>query len=205
MLLFEKHKDHTRRKPTPKESLKTLLLKMSSWSTIPSKALRQPTPFQVSIPEEQLSDIHKLLELSKIPPVTYESVQGDRKYGITHQWMTEAKQYWLNTFKWYILTRTLTSMRRPGLRANETAGESARNTWTAFRTSNFPLKTAIWTQPSIFISSRSSPLVPTSFPCCCFMAGLVASSSSCQSYPSSRLSTHLGPCLITWSYRPLHA
>ncbi|KAF8855289.1 alpha/beta-hydrolase [Acephala macrosclerotiorum] len=38
---------------------------MSSWSTVPSKALKLPTSFTVSIPEEQLSDIYKLLELQR--------------------------------------------------------------------------------------------------------------------------------------------
>ena len=74
----------------------------NQFRTIPSKALRQPTPFTVSIPEAEVSDLRALLKLSKIPSPTYESLQQDGKFGITHQWLTEAKEYWLNEFDWYV-------------------------------------------------------------------------------------------------------
>jgi microsomal epoxide hydrolase len=70
------------------------------FSTVSPKALRQPTPFTVSISETQLSESRTLLELSKIPSPTYESIQEGGRYGITHKWLTEAKEYWLHNFDW---------------------------------------------------------------------------------------------------------
>ncbi|PVH81183.1 alpha/beta-hydrolase [Cadophora sp. DSE1049] len=70
------------------------------YNTIPSNALAQPTSFTVSIPETQLADFKALLKLSRIPPATFESLQEDGKYGVTHKWLTEAKQYWLEKFDW---------------------------------------------------------------------------------------------------------
>jgi microsomal epoxide hydrolase len=72
------------------------------FSTVPPKALQKPTTFTVSIPETQLSEIRTLLELSKIPSPTYESIQEDGRYGITHKWLTKAKERWLHKFDWSI-------------------------------------------------------------------------------------------------------
>jgi microsomal epoxide hydrolase len=73
----------------------------TQYNSVPSNALKQPSPFIVDIPEAELSAFHSLLKHSRIPRPTYESVQEDGKFGITHQWMTEAKEHWLNKFDWY--------------------------------------------------------------------------------------------------------
>jgi microsomal epoxide hydrolase len=70
------------------------------FSIVSPKALKQPTPFVVSIPETQLSEFRTLLELSKISSPTYESIQEDERYGVTHKWLTEAKEHWLHNFDW---------------------------------------------------------------------------------------------------------
>jgi microsomal epoxide hydrolase len=73
----------------------------TQYNSVPSKALKQPTPFIVDIPEAELSAFRKLLKRSRISRPTYESLQADGKFGITHKWMTEAKEHWLNKFDWY--------------------------------------------------------------------------------------------------------
>lgn len=70
------------------------------YSKVPRRASNIPNTFKVSIPETQLSDFKTLLKLSKIAPATYESLQEDRRYGLTTNWITEAKDYWLNEFDW---------------------------------------------------------------------------------------------------------
>lgn len=62
--------------------------------------LKAPTPFKVSIPDSELQDFKTLLRLSKIPSPTYETLQTDRKYGLSHEWMTTAKAQWLDGFDW---------------------------------------------------------------------------------------------------------
>ena len=61
-----------------------------------------PKPFKVAVPDSKLKELKSLLKCSKLAPQTYESSQVDRKYGITYQWMQEAKDSWENNFDWYI-------------------------------------------------------------------------------------------------------
>jgi hypothetical protein len=72
----------------------------SPYSQIPVKATKQPAPFQISISEEKLSDFEALLKLSKITAPTYESLQEDRRFGVGHKWITDAKKYWEEDFDW---------------------------------------------------------------------------------------------------------
>jgi Epoxide hydrolase N terminus len=67
---------------------------------IPANSTKQPSPFQISIPEDKLTDFKALLKLSKITPPTYESLQEDRRFGVSHKWITEAKKYWEAIFDW---------------------------------------------------------------------------------------------------------
>lgn len=70
------------------------------FSKIPPKASNSPSPFTVAVPETELLEFRTLLKLSKIAAPTYESLQDDSKLGITHTWISEAKEYWLNKFDW---------------------------------------------------------------------------------------------------------
>jgi microsomal epoxide hydrolase len=68
---------------------------------VPLKTSNKPSRFTIAIPETQLAEFRTLLKLSKIAAPTFESLQEDGKYGITHKWLTEAKEFWLNKFDWY--------------------------------------------------------------------------------------------------------
>lgn len=70
------------------------------FSKIPPTARITPTPFQVSIPQEQIIDLQTLVKLSKIAPPTFESLQKDRRFGITSEWLTSMRDKWLNDFDW---------------------------------------------------------------------------------------------------------
>jgi microsomal epoxide hydrolase len=72
------------------------------YDIIPNGAPSEPTPFTISIPETQLTEFRTLLKLSKTPPPTFESLNTDSKYGITHKWLAEAKDHWLNKFNWQL-------------------------------------------------------------------------------------------------------
>jgi microsomal epoxide hydrolase len=69
----------------------------SSFAKPPSSARSAPIPFKVSIPEDQLKEFHQLLQLSKIGHQTFENEQSDRRFGITREWLLNAKAEWL---KW---------------------------------------------------------------------------------------------------------
>lgn len=70
------------------------------FSKIPSAASIAPTPFEASIPQEQVSELKTLVKLSKIASPTYESVQSDRRFGITTAWLASMKEKWVNDFDW---------------------------------------------------------------------------------------------------------
>ena len=70
------------------------------YAQIPAKAQKKPEPFKIEIPEKDIEDFKQLLRLSKIPAPTYECLQEDRKFGVSHKWMTEAKRFWENEFDW---------------------------------------------------------------------------------------------------------
>ncbi len=72
------------------------------FSKIPANAKEKPSPFTVSVSDDQLSEFQTLVRLSKLAPATYEGLQEDRKYGISTKWLTEAKEHWAKTFDWYV-------------------------------------------------------------------------------------------------------
>jgi microsomal epoxide hydrolase len=57
-------------------------------------------PFTLSIPDSTLSSWRQLLDLSPLGPKTFENQQTQENYGVTYKWMSETKDYWLNTFDW---------------------------------------------------------------------------------------------------------
>ncbi|KAJ4292651.1 hypothetical protein N0V90_009314 [Kalmusia sp. IMI 367209] len=57
-------------------------------------------PFTLSISDQDLSEWRQLLQLSKLGPKTYENQQTTEQYGVTYDWLSNAKDYWLNTYSW---------------------------------------------------------------------------------------------------------
>lgn len=57
-------------------------------------------PFTLSVSDKDLSEFRQLLQLSKIGPKTFENQQTETDFGVTYKWLSEAKDYWLNTFDW---------------------------------------------------------------------------------------------------------
>ncbi|KAH8807642.1 Alpha/Beta hydrolase protein [Xylogone sp. PMI_703] len=70
-----------------------------TFDRIPPNAKIAPSRFQVAIPDQDLSDFQQLLHLSKIAPETYENTLSDDRYGISRQWLIDAKVLW-EKFDW---------------------------------------------------------------------------------------------------------
>ncbi|KAF7188548.1 putative epoxide hydrolase [Pseudocercospora fuligena] len=85
------------------------------FDSIPSKATLNVKPFKAHVSDEDLNDFKQLLKLSKIGPKagkeplltpfqTYENQVANVKdylhFGITHKWLSEAKQRWQNGYDW---------------------------------------------------------------------------------------------------------
>jgi microsomal epoxide hydrolase len=57
-------------------------------------------PFTLNIPDQDIDEWRQLLKLSKLAPETWEGSHEDGRYGVTHKWLRETKDYWLNTYSW---------------------------------------------------------------------------------------------------------
>ncbi|ORY88991.1 epoxide hydrolase hyl1 [Leucosporidium creatinivorum] len=69
--------------------------KLPTTTTIPVE------PFQVSIPDAELEELHQLLRLGRLAPPTYENaVQQEGQFGVTREWMSSTRDYWVNEFDW---------------------------------------------------------------------------------------------------------
>jgi microsomal epoxide hydrolase len=60
----------------------------------------KPTPFEVDIPQVELEELKTLLKLSRLGPETFENKQQDGQFGITRDWLANAKAEWEETFDW---------------------------------------------------------------------------------------------------------
>jgi microsomal epoxide hydrolase len=57
-------------------------------------------PYTVRIADEKIRHMHELIRLSPVAAPTYESLQTDRTWGMTHEWLVQAKTYWSEKFNW---------------------------------------------------------------------------------------------------------
>jgi microsomal epoxide hydrolase len=73
---------------------------MASFATLPSQATLPVKKFRAHVDEDKLQHFKKLLELSPIAPPVYENTHVGRKYGISRDWLENAKKVWLNDFDW---------------------------------------------------------------------------------------------------------
>lgn len=83
---------------------------MADYSKIPAGAKLQPKPYNCHVDDGKLKHMLDLLKLSPIGPAVWENTdkdqgetkwsQPDRKHGMRRDWLTKAKDHWLNTFSW---------------------------------------------------------------------------------------------------------
>lgn len=59
-------------------------------------------PFTVRVSDDDLQQLDLLLRITSIAKPTYENSlpDGDRKYGMRHDWLKQAVEEWKNTFDW---------------------------------------------------------------------------------------------------------
>lgn len=73
---------------------------MAAYTKLPSNAKIKPQSFQASVPEEKLSEFKQLIHLSPIGPACFENQQQDRRFGMTKEWLSMAKEHWQSTYDW---------------------------------------------------------------------------------------------------------
>lgn len=72
----------------------------NSYAQVPTEAPKKPSPFKIEIPDKEIRDLKQLLGLSRLPKPTYESLQEDGRFGLSHKWMVNAKRVWEEDFDW---------------------------------------------------------------------------------------------------------
>lgn len=71
-----------------------------SLGIVPATALSIPEPLVVAFLQTELDNLRALLAASRNGPEKFESLQQDRKYGVSTQWLHAAKTTWLENFDW---------------------------------------------------------------------------------------------------------
>lgn len=74
---------------------------MAEFSTFPSSFQLDVKPFTARVEEQALQDFKQLIKLSPVGPRTFENggLHG-RRYGVTNEWLVNAKDHWVNHFDW---------------------------------------------------------------------------------------------------------
>ncbi|KAL8743847.1 MAG: hypothetical protein Q9190_003836 [Brigantiaea leucoxantha] len=72
---------------------------LAAFDQLPSDATAKVSPFKIAIKDDALKELHTLLSLSKLAPITYEGLQ-DRRYGAPYDWLKKARSAWLDEFDW---------------------------------------------------------------------------------------------------------
>ncbi|KAF5006726.1 hypothetical protein FDECE_6903 [Fusarium decemcellulare] len=70
----------------------------AQFNQVPAAAIVQPEHFKLDVPEAQISAWRSLLEHSTIAPQSHENTQA--QFGVTRDWIVDAKNAWLNDFDW---------------------------------------------------------------------------------------------------------
>ncbi|KAJ4352418.1 uncharacterized protein N0V89_007766 [Didymosphaeria variabile] len=77
---------------------------MAVYNTLPTTAKGKIEPFEIHIEEHKLQDLNTLVRLSPIVQATYENqkerASESHTFGITREWLIEAKKYWETDFNW---------------------------------------------------------------------------------------------------------
>lgn len=81
-----------------------MMASFDGFDTIPAGANGKAEAFQLHVPDTALSDFKTLLRLSPIGPETWENKTSTRDagryFGITRDWLVNAKDTWLEKFDW---------------------------------------------------------------------------------------------------------
>ncbi|KAA8651702.1 epoxide hydrolase family protein [Aspergillus tanneri] len=79
------------------------------YGTLPPNAQVQPEPFTLRIPDYEIEELRRLLELAKIGPKTWENQQNDGRFGVSYNWLANARDYWRSKFNWRLIEQHVNS------------------------------------------------------------------------------------------------
>lgn len=71
-----------------------------SFNTLPASSTLKVESYRIAVPDAALEELQTALKVSRIAPPTYENAQEDRRFGLTREWVLQAKERWSNGFDW---------------------------------------------------------------------------------------------------------
>ncbi|CAM1504649.1 Fc.00g022400.m01.CDS01 [Cosmosporella sp. VM-42] len=83
---------------------------MSTYSELPHDISVETSRFFVNTTKDELQGLMDLLRCSKLGPKTYENMASGGEYGITYEWMSNAKAYWESRFDWSAVEMRINSL-----------------------------------------------------------------------------------------------
>lgn len=66
----------------------------------PAKSTLKLTPFKAATSDQAIQDLQTLIKLAPLGPHTYENSQSDARYGVNYDFMSKARDRWLNGYDW---------------------------------------------------------------------------------------------------------
>lgn len=72
-----------------------------TYTSLPAKVSLKPAKFEAHVSDEQIRKFKQLLQLSELGPKTYENTTDERFFGLTYEWLENAKKEWEETYDWY--------------------------------------------------------------------------------------------------------
>ncbi|KAK4633797.1 putative epoxide hydrolase [Fulvia fulva] len=80
----------------------TTLSTMADYGKLPAGVKLDVKPFKAHVDEQKLQDFKTLAKLSPVAPANYENsdTSVDRRYGVSRDWILNAKDHLLNQFDW---------------------------------------------------------------------------------------------------------
>ncbi|POS74617.1 epoxide hydrolase [Diaporthe helianthi] len=70
-----------------------------AFGSLPSGVLKTPEKFTLRVPDQELEEFKQMLKLSKIGPETWYNRQEGGQFGVSREWLINAKDAWLE-FDW---------------------------------------------------------------------------------------------------------
>lgn len=81
-------------------SICTTVVMALDFSKVPQNIPGKPVLSPIHVPDQEISDFKALLELSRIGPKTWYNEQTEGKFGVSRDWLINAKDAWMNNFDW---------------------------------------------------------------------------------------------------------
>ncbi|KAF8324159.1 uncharacterized protein EI90DRAFT_2363039 [Cantharellus anzutake] len=78
----------------------------------------QPRPFTIETPQQVLDDMKTLIRLGRLAPATHEGTHPEGEFGISDEWIKNAREFWLSDFDWRAHEKRINSF--PNWRADVT-------------------------------------------------------------------------------------